>query len=137
MILLGLGPALCRNQLSYHRTGHATIPVARNWLIRNLRRIQFVIQEEQLYAECGARLKNFCLSNLLCICPSVFETCLNKAREGQIQSKFDKQNFFNLAPHLAYQRRRFGFLFEEKYIDTNSSTSNRPFFSCTESPCTW
>ena len=64
--------------------------VARNWLIRNLRRIQFVIQEDQLYAECGARLKNFCLSNLLCICPSVFETYLNKAREGRKQSKFDK-----------------------------------------------
>ena len=30
--------------------------VARNWVIRNLRRIQFVIQEEQVYTECGARL---------------------------------------------------------------------------------
>ena len=26
--------------------------VARNWSIRNLRRIQFAMQEEQLYAEC-------------------------------------------------------------------------------------
>ena len=26
--------------------------VARNWVIRNLRRIQFAMQEEQLYAEC-------------------------------------------------------------------------------------
>ena len=29
--------------------------VARNRVIRNLQRIQFAIQEEQLYAECGAR----------------------------------------------------------------------------------
>ena len=25
------------------------------------------------------KIKNFCLSNLLCICPSLFETYLNKA----------------------------------------------------------
>ena len=54
--------------------------VARNWVIRNLRRIQFAIQEEQLYAEHGARLKNFHSSNLLCILPSLFETYLNKAK---------------------------------------------------------
>ena len=52
---------------------------ARNWVIRNLRRIQFAIQEEQLYAECGARWKKFYLSHLLCICPSLFETYLNEA----------------------------------------------------------
>ena len=48
--------------------------VAKIWKIRNLRRIQFAVQEEQLNAECGARLKNFYSSNLLCICPSLFET---------------------------------------------------------------
>ena len=32
------------------------------------------IQEEQLHAECGARLKNFHSWNLLCICLSLFET---------------------------------------------------------------
>ena len=41
--------------------------VARNWVIRNLKRIQFAIQEEQLHAECRARLNNFFLSKLLCI----------------------------------------------------------------------
>ena len=53
---------------------------ARNWVIRNLRRIQFAIQEEQVYAERGARLKNFHSSNLLCIWPSLFGTYLNKAK---------------------------------------------------------
>ena len=48
--------------------------VAKIWVIRNLRRIQFAVQEEQLYAECGARLKNFRSSNIFCICPSLFET---------------------------------------------------------------
>ena len=42
------------------------------YFIRNLRRIQFAIQEEQLYAECGARLNNFDLSKSLCISPSLF-----------------------------------------------------------------
>ena len=34
------------------------IGISTNWVIRNLRRIQFAIQREQLYAEWGARLKN-------------------------------------------------------------------------------
>ena len=46
--------------------------VATNWVIRNLRRIQFTIQEEQLYAECGARLNNFYLSKLLRIFSLLF-----------------------------------------------------------------
>ena len=44
------------------------------------KRIQFAVQEEQLYAECGARLKNFHSSSLLWICLSLFETDLNKAK---------------------------------------------------------
>ena len=36
-----------------------------------LRRLQFAIQEEQLHAECGAKLNNFYLSMLLCIFPSL------------------------------------------------------------------
>ena len=43
------------------------IGISTNWVIRNLRRIQFAIQREQLYAEWGARLKNFHSSNLLWI----------------------------------------------------------------------
>ena len=59
---------------------------ATNWVIRNLRRKQFAIQGEQLYAEWGARLMNFHSSNLLCICLSLFET----VKCYQIQSsKFD------------------------------------------------
>ena len=53
--------------------------VARNWVIGNIRQIQFAIQERQLYAGCGARQNNFYLSNVLCICPSLFETYLNEA----------------------------------------------------------
>ena len=37
------------------------------------------MQEEQLYCECGARENYFCLSNLLSICPPLFETYLNEA----------------------------------------------------------
>ena len=44
-----------------------------NWVIRNL-------QEEQLYAECGARVNNFYLSKLLCIFSSLFAKNFNKAR---------------------------------------------------------
>ena len=53
--------------------------VARNWVIRNLRRILFGIQAEQLYAEWGARLNNFYLLRLLCTIPSLFAKNLNKA----------------------------------------------------------
>ena len=49
---------------------------ATKWVVRNLRRKQFAIQGEQLYAEWGARLKNFHSSNLLCICLSLFETVM-------------------------------------------------------------
>ena len=40
----------------------------------------FAVQEEQLYAECEARLNNVYLSKLLCICRSLFAKNLNKAR---------------------------------------------------------
>ena len=37
--------------------------------------------ESKLYPECGARLKNFhSSSTVLCICPSLFETNVNKAK---------------------------------------------------------
>ena len=42
--------------------------------------LQLALQEEQLYAVCGVRLKNFYSSNLLCICPSSLETNLNKPK---------------------------------------------------------
>ena len=66
------------------------------------KRIQFAVQEEQLYAECGARLKNFHSSSLLWICPSLFGTDLNKAK----YSIYEKHStVFSVA----------GFCFEEKY----------------------
>ena len=42
--------------------------------------LQFAIQEEQRNAECGARLKNFHPSNLLCICLSLVVTNVKKAK---------------------------------------------------------
>ena len=37
--------------------------------------------ESKLYPECGARLKNFhSSSTVFCICPSLFETNVNKAK---------------------------------------------------------
>ena len=94
--------------------------VVRNWVIRNLRRILLAIQEEQLHAECGAGLKNFYSLNLLCICPSLFETYL--LTRQNIASTKNSQEF--LAWQVSILRRNKA---------TNSSTSNRPFFSCTES----
>ena len=66
------------------------------------KRIQFAIQEEQLYAECGARLKNFYSSSFLCICPSLFETDLNKAKYSIYEKLL---TVFSVA----------GFCFEAKY----------------------
>ena len=48
--------------------------------VRNLRRMQLALREEQLYAECAVILMNFYSSNLLSICPSLFEINLNKAK---------------------------------------------------------
>ena len=81
------------------------------------KRIQFAIQEEQLYAECGARIKNFHSSSLLCICPSLFETDLNKAKYS-IDEKLS--TVFSVA----------GFCFEVKYSHQLQYIKH-PFFSCT------
>ena len=63
--------------------------------------LQFAIQEEQRNAECGARLRNFHSSNLLCICLSLLVTNLNKAK----YSIYEKlSTVFSVA----------GFRFEEK-----------------------
>ena len=48
--------------------------------LRNLRRIKLALREEQLCAECAVILKNFYPSNLLSICPSLFEINLNKTK---------------------------------------------------------
>ena len=73
--------------------------VARNGVIRK-RQIQFAKQEEQLYAECGARLKNFHSSNLLCICPLLSKPILTRQN---IASMIDTQEL--LALHVSVFRR--------------------------------
>ena len=90
--------------------------------MRNLRRIQFAIQEEQPYAECGTRLKNFHSSNFVFV-PLFWKPILTKQN---IASPKDSQQF--LASQVCVWRRNKA---------TNSSTSYHPFFSCTESPYTW
>ena len=77
--------------------------------------LQFAIQEEQLYAECGARLKNFPSSNLLCVYPSLFA----------IQPTLTKQN-------IAYTKNSQQFLASQVSVlrgnkANNSSASNIPF----------
>ena len=59
--------------------------IARNWIIRNLWQIQLALQEEQLPAECTVRLKNFFLSQLLCICPFLLKKNLTKGRIWHLQ----------------------------------------------------
>ena len=87
--------------------------VARNWVIKNLRQIQFAIQEEQLYAECGARLKNIYLSKLLCICLSLFQKISTKKDTASTEISYQF-----LAPKVSVLRWN---------IPTNSSTSTDPF----------
>ena len=72
--------------------------ISRNWVIINLRRIQFAIQEKQLYAERGARLKNICLSKLPCICPSLY----NFRKKSQASTEISYQF---LAPKIPVLRR--------------------------------
>ena len=105
----------CRRTISYLQ-GYSCpkTSVTRNWLIRNLRRIQFAIQEEQLYAECGTRY----LSKLLCIFSSLFTKNLNKARYNI---------YGNLLPVLAL---KVPVLRRNKA--TNSSTSTDPFSTATK-----
>ena len=55
---------------------------ARNWVIKNIRRRQLAIQEEQLYTECGARLNNFYLSKLLWFFPSLLAKNLKDLLDG-------------------------------------------------------
>ena len=50
--------------------------------LRNLRRIQLALREEQLYVECAVILKNLYPSNLLSICPSLFELNLSKTKDS-------------------------------------------------------
>ena len=93
--------------------------VARNKVIRNRRRIQFAIQEEQLYAECGARLNNFYLSKLLCIFPSLFSQ--------KISTKYDITS-----TEISYQFLALKVPFLRTNKATNSSTSTDPFSAATK-----
>ena len=79
------------------------------------------MQEEQLYAECRARLNNFYLSKLLCIFPSLFTKNLNKARYNIYE---------NLLPVFRTEGSRV-----RRYKATNSSTSTDPFSAAAKNPC--
>ena len=87
-------------------------------MIRNLRRILFGIQAEQLYAECRARLNNFYLLRLLCTFPSFFAKNLNKAGYNI---------YGNLLP--VFLALRVPVLRRNKA--TNSTTSTDPFSAAT------
>ena len=76
-----------------------------------------------ILSDCVVILKNLCSSNLLCICPSLLETNLNKQN---IVSTKNSQGF--LASQVPVLKRNKA---------TNSSTSNPPLFSCNENPCIW
>ena len=71
------------------------------------------MQEEQLYAKCKARLTNFYLSKLLCICPSLF-----KKSSAKQDIAFTEISVQFLALKIPILRRNKG---------TNSSTSKDPF----------
>ena len=92
----------------------------RNWVIRNLRRIQLALQEEQPYAECGVRLNNCYLSNYF-IFVSLFSRKI--IIKQNIASTKTSQEFF--APKVPVLR---------EIKPPNSSASNHLFFSFNESP---
>jgi len=93
--------------------------VARKLVIRNIRRIQFAIQEEQVYAECGARLNNFYLSKLLCIFPSLF--CKKVSTKHDITSTEISYRFLALKVPVLRRNKA-----------TNSSASTDPFSTATK-----
>ena len=92
--------------------------VARNWVIRYLWRIQFAIQEEHLYAECGARLNNFCLSKSLCIFLLFSQKISTK--QDITSTDFSYQFLALKVPVLSRNKA------------TNSSTSTDPFSPATK-----
>ena len=92
--------------------------VARNWLIRNLRRIQFAMQEEQLYAKCGqdertSTYQSYCVSALL------FSKKIST-----------KQDITSTEISYQFLARRFPLLRRNKA--TNSSTLTDPFSAATK-----
>ena len=93
--------------------------ISRNWIIINLRRIQFAIQEEQLYAECGARLKNSYLSKLPCICPSPYNFRMKNPNKARYIASTEISYQF-LAPKVPVLRRNKA---------TNSSSSTDSLYS--------
>ena len=58
-------------------------------------RANIALQGEKLYAECAVILKNFYSANLRCICPSLSETNLKKAKYSVYEklSSFERRGF--------------------------------------------
>ena len=84
---------------------------------------QLALQEEKLYAERGLRLKNLCLSNLLCICHFLFETNVNKAKYSI---------YGNLLPVFSVTGLQFAEKWSQQLLYFYPS-----IFSCNWNPCTW
>ena len=99
--------------------------VARNWVIRNIRWIQFAIQEEQLTL-CWMRgkIKEFLFIKLNLYLSLSFRSQSQQLRQIILCTK-NSQEFWASQVHKVLRRNN----------ATNSSTSNRPFLSCTKSSC--
>ena len=79
----------------------------------------FAIQEEQLSAECGTRLNNFYLSNLLCIFSLLFSQKIST--KDDITSTEISYQFLALKVPVLRRNKA-----------TNSSTSTDPFSAATK-----
>ena len=88
-----------------------------DWVTRNLRRIQFAMQEEQVYAERGQDYRTSIHQTYFVFDPLFSKPILTRQNIASTKTQF-------LASQVSVLRRNKA---------NNSSTSNRPFFSCTES----
>ena len=96
---------------------------ARNWVIRNLRLIQFRNTRGTTLCWMRGKVKDFPFIKLDFLFVLLFSKPI--VTRPNIASTKNSQEF--LASQVSVLRRNKA---------NNSSTSNRPFFSCTESPCT-
>ena len=95
--------------------------VARNWEIRKIQRIQFAMQEEQLYAADAGQDKSI----------SVYQSHQTYFVFRPLFSKpiLTRQIILSMKNSQEFLASQDSVLRRNKA--TNSSTSNRPFFSCT------
>ena len=72
------GAMFCNNMLQKEQESHVLLFITH--VQACLATIRLALEEEQLYAECTVILKNFYSSNLRCLCSSLLEINLNKAK---------------------------------------------------------